>query len=86
MSYIVDFEPVGRRRPCPGGESLLDAARDPGVDLASICGGGSSCGSCRVQIVAGKVTPATLNEDGELSAEELAQGSRLACQAEPLSD
>jgi uncharacterized 2Fe-2S/4Fe-4S cluster protein (DUF4445 family) len=86
MSYIVDFEPVGRRGPCAGGASLLDAARDLGVDLASICGGGGSCGSCRVQIIAGKVTSVTLNEEEELSAEELAQGYRLACQAEPLSD
>jgi uncharacterized 2Fe-2S/4Fe-4S cluster protein (DUF4445 family) len=86
MSYIIDFEPVGRRGPCPGGGSLLDAARDLGVDLASICGGGGSCGSCRVQIIDGKVTPVTLNEEGELSAEDLTQGYRLACQAEPLSD
>lgn len=86
MSYIIDFEPVGRRGPCPEGSSLLDAARDLGVDLASICGGGGSCGSCRVQIVAGRVSPVTLSEEGELSADELAKGYRLACQAEPLSD
>jgi uncharacterized 2Fe-2S/4Fe-4S cluster protein (DUF4445 family) len=86
VPYTIDFEPVGRRGTCPGGGSLLDAARDLGVDLASICGGGGSCGSCRVQIIAGEVTPVTLNEESELSAEELAQGYRLACQAEPLSD
>jgi uncharacterized 2Fe-2S/4Fe-4S cluster protein (DUF4445 family) len=85
-SYHIDFEPVGRRGPCPEGGSLRDAARDLGVDLASICGGGGSCGSCRVQVVAGKVTPVTLAEEAELSAAELAQGYRLACLTEPLSD
>jgi uncharacterized 2Fe-2S/4Fe-4S cluster protein (DUF4445 family) len=86
MSYRIDFEPIGRRGPCPEGGSLLDAARDLGVDLASICGGGGSCGSCRVQVVEGKVTPLTLAEEGELSQSELAQGYRLACLTLPLSD
>ena len=82
----IDFEPVGRRGPCPDGGTLLDAARSLGVDLASICGGNGSCGSCRVQLVAGALTPVTLNEEAELSTAELAQGYRLACLAEPLSD
>lgn len=86
MSYTIDFQPVGRRGPCPEGGTLLDAARDLGVDLASICGGVGSCGSCRVQLVTGKLTPVTLNEEAELPAEELALDYRLACQAEPLSD
>lgn len=86
MPYIVDFQPVGRRGPCPPGGTLLDAARELGVDLASVCGGIGSCGSCRVQLVAGELTPVTLNEEAELTAAELAQGYRLACLAEPLSD
>ena len=56
------------------------------MDLASVCGGSGSCGSCRVQLVAGKLTPVTLNEERELAAAELALGYRLACLAEPLSD
>ena len=57
LPYSIDFEPVGRRGPCPEGGTLLDAARSLGVDLASVCGGNGSCGRCRVQIVAGKLTP-----------------------------
>ncbi len=86
MSYTVDFEPVGRRGTCPAGGTLLDAARALGVDLASVCGGNGSCGRCRVQLVAGTLTPVTLTEEGELTPEELEQGYRLACLAEPLSD
>jgi len=86
LSYIIDFQPVGRRGPCPEGGTLLDAARALGVDLASVCGGVGSCGRCRVQLVTGELTPVTVNEEAELTAEELARGYRLACLAEPLSD
>jgi uncharacterized 2Fe-2S/4Fe-4S cluster protein (DUF4445 family) len=86
MSYTIDFQPVGRRGPCPEGGTLLDAARALGVDLASVCGGYGTCGSCKVQIVSGEVTPMTSREEGVLSAAELAQGYRLACLVEPLSD
>ncbi len=86
MPYTIDFEPVGRRGPCAQGGTILDAARALGVDLASVCGGYGTCASCRVQIIAGSVTPVTQREQGELSAAELAQGYRLACLTEPLSD
>jgi uncharacterized 2Fe-2S/4Fe-4S cluster protein (DUF4445 family) len=86
VSYIIDFEPVGRRGPCPEGGTLLDAARVLGVDLAGICGGNGSCGRCKVQIVAGKASSVTARETDHLSPAELAQGYRLACLAEPLSD
>ena len=86
MSYTIDFEPVGRRGPCPEGSTLLDSARALGVDLASVCGGYGTCRSCKVQIVAGQVSPASVREQRQLSAVELAQGYRLACLAQPLSD
>ncbi|HSJ55088.1 MAG TPA: 2Fe-2S iron-sulfur cluster-binding protein, partial [Anaerolineae bacterium] len=79
MSYIVDFEPVGRRGSCPEGGTLLDAARALGIDLASLCGGHGSCVRCRVQIVAGEVTPVTAREADRLPASDLALGYRLAC-------
>ena len=55
MSVHIDFEPVGRRGQCPDGQSLLDCARQLGVDLVNLCGGMGSCGRCKVQIVAGRV-------------------------------
>ncbi len=86
LSFIVDFEPIGRRGPCPEDGTVLDAARALGVDLASLCGGAGTCGRCKVQIVAGNVTPPAARETGKLSAEELAQCYRLACLVKPLSD
>ncbi|NLF10760.1 MAG: 2Fe-2S iron-sulfur cluster binding domain-containing protein [Anaerolineaceae bacterium] len=86
MRHIIDFEPVGRRGPCPEGGTLLDAARALGVDLASVCGGHGTCARCRVQIVAGELTPAGAREREKLSAADLDQGYRLACLALPLSD
>jgi len=86
LSFVVDFQPVGRRGPCPDGGTLLEAARGLGVDLSSVCGGNGSCGRCKVQLIAGELTPITPQEKTKLTAAELAQGYRLACLAEPLSD
>lgn len=86
MSYIVDFEPVGRRGPTTEDKTLLDAARNLGVDLASVCGGVGTCGRCKVQIIAGEVTPPGDTERRALTERELREGYRLACKAYPLSD
>jgi uncharacterized 2Fe-2S/4Fe-4S cluster protein (DUF4445 family) len=84
--FTIDFEPIGRRGPCPAGQSLLESARQLNVDIVSICGGVGSCGQCKVQVIAGQVTPRTSDEEAELSARELEQGYRLACQVYPLGD
>lgn len=84
--FSIDFEPVGRRGEFSGDQSLLDCARQLSVDLVSICGGIGSCDRCKVQVVAGKVSRPTLEEEAELSASDLEQGYRLACQTYPLSD
>ena len=84
--YTIDFEPVGRRGEFSGDQSLLDCARQLSVDLVSICGGIGNCDRCKVQVIAGKVSKPTLEEEAELSASELEQGYRLACQTYPESD
>lgn len=84
--FTIDFEPIGRRGLCKASQSLLESARELNVDIVSICGGVGTCGQCKVQIVAGKVTKRTLEEEAELSAREIEQGYRLACQVFPLSD
>ncbi|HEX9116403.1 MAG TPA: ASKHA domain-containing protein [Anaerolineae bacterium] len=86
MAYLVDFEPVGRRGPCPDGGTLLDAARNLGVDLASVCGGAGTCGRCKVQLIGGTLTPAGEAERKSLGDRALSQGYRLACRAVPLED
>jgi len=84
--FTIDFEPVGRRGEFTGDQNLLECARQLSVDLVSICGGVGSCDHCRVQVIAGKVSQPTLEEEAELGADELAKGYRLACQTYPLSD
>jgi uncharacterized 2Fe-2S/4Fe-4S cluster protein (DUF4445 family) len=85
-SVRVDLEPVGRRAVVEPGTTLLSAAQSSGVGLVSICGGMGTCGSCRVRLVSGSLTPLTLVEQGELSAAEIEAGYRLACQSQVVSD
>jgi uncharacterized 2Fe-2S/4Fe-4S cluster protein (DUF4445 family) len=84
--FRVIMQPVGRRAEIAPGMTLLAAAQTAGVELASLCGGVGVCDSCRVRLVSGELTPPTLEEHSLFSPQELAQGYRLACQAEPLSD
>ena len=86
MTVYIDFEPVGRRGQCPAGSTLLDCARQLGVDLVNLCGGTGSCGRCRVQILAGQISKPSGTESGLLNPGELAAGYRLACQAVPLGN
>ena len=77
--YTIDLEPVGRRVEVEAGTNLLEAAQKAGVDLVASCGGIGICGTCRVRIAAGKVTPVTLTEEEALDATQRAAGFRLAC-------
>jgi uncharacterized 2Fe-2S/4Fe-4S cluster protein (DUF4445 family) len=85
-SYQIEFEPVGRRGACRADESLLDAARQLGVDLISLCGGVGVCQRCKVQVLAGQVSEPTSAEIDALSQKELEDGYRLACMTFPLED
>jgi len=85
-SYQVEFQPAGRRGSCQDGQSLWDCARQLGVDLVSLCGGKGTCRRCKVQAVAGTLSPLTSNEKQSLLPGELEIGYRLACQAHPLGD
>jgi uncharacterized 2Fe-2S/4Fe-4S cluster protein (DUF4445 family) len=86
MTVFVDFEPVGRRGECPAGQTLLDCARQLGVDLANLCGGSGSCGRCIVQIMTGAVSEPAAGEGEFLSPKQLAEGYRLACLTIALGD
>jgi len=86
LTYIIDFEPVGRRVDIAPGESLLEAAQSAGVELVSICGGKGSCDGCRVRVMSGKLSSPTLEEESVFTPIELEDGYRLACQAKPLTD
>ena len=53
---LVVFTPSGRRGRFADGTSLLDAARELGVDLDSVCGGRGICGRCQVVPMVGEFT------------------------------
>jgi uncharacterized 2Fe-2S/4Fe-4S cluster protein (DUF4445 family) len=79
-SFRIEFQPLGLRDRFPAGQSILEYARRSGIDLVSLCGGAGTCGKCKVQIVSGEVSEPTQKEREALTAEEIAQGYRLACQ------
>lgn len=75
----VTFQPIGKRVLVPSGSSLLDAARQAGIELSAVCGGEGSCGQCRVQVLSGSVSTPSASETFILTGQELANGERLAC-------
>jgi uncharacterized 2Fe-2S/4Fe-4S cluster protein (DUF4445 family) len=86
IRFEIDFEPIGRRVNCTAGEAILDAAQHAGVMLTAICGGEGVCRRCIIQVMSGQVSPPNLTEEAELGEEQLADGWRLACQTEIVSD
>jgi len=80
----IILQPIGRRIELPAGVTILDAARQAGVELVALCGGEGVCGACRVRLMQGPLSPHTLTETDNLSDEDLAHGYRLACQAQVL--
>jgi len=76
--YLVVFEPSGLRVSVNESYTVLAAARDVGLPIASECGGKGTCGKCRVLIEpAGKPNERDLEH---ISVAELDHGIRLACE------
>jgi uncharacterized 2Fe-2S/4Fe-4S cluster protein (DUF4445 family) len=87
IRHRVDLQPVGRRTEIRPGQTLLDAARQAGVEMNALCGGEGWCHGCVVRVMDGvALSPVTLAERGALTPEQLAAGFRLACQARPRAD
>lgn len=90
----VVFTPSGKRGRFEIGTSLLQAARELGVDLDSVCGGRGLCGRCQVQCSVGEhskhnIVSKVENLNDATKAEAryqringaFAQARRLGCQA-----
>ncbi|MGQ9823669.1 MAG: 2Fe-2S iron-sulfur cluster-binding protein, partial [Desulfotomaculales bacterium] len=98
MPVQVIFQPSGRRGPVPEGITLLEAARQLGVDIESVCGSARVCGKCKVKIEEGffekfgiesrmgHLSPLLEEEKDFLEEKELADNYRLACCAEVFGD
>jgi uncharacterized 2Fe-2S/4Fe-4S cluster protein (DUF4445 family) len=67
-------------------ESLLETAQRAGVALDAPCGGGGTCGKCKVRIVSGSVSTKDAAAGGSITAREFKEGWRLACISYPQSD
>jgi len=89
--------PSGRRGQVPVGSNLLEAARQLGVELESICAGRQTCGKCQVIVEVGAFAKhgITSAEDHLSPAEEAEhaccrqqgiEGRRLACAARITGD
>ena len=76
----VTFEPHGRAVHVLRGTKVLEAAARAAMALDTPCGGQGTCGKCRVRIVRGACPPVPA-EQKHFSADELADGWRLACQS-----
>lgn len=66
--------------------SVLVAAQRAGAALRHDCGGKALCGTCRVRVLSGKLSPITERERHRLDVVGAGPGVRLACQARPGSD
>jgi uncharacterized 2Fe-2S/4Fe-4S cluster protein (DUF4445 family) len=77
MTHPVTFLPSAKTVPVEENTTLLQAALQAGLLIASPCGGGGTCAKCRVRVRAGQ-TP-TGGSSHRLTAEELDRGWRLAC-------
>lgn len=82
----VRIEGTDLKASVPLGTTLLDAAIDAGSDLDHYCGGMCSCGSCRLEIVAGKVSAIEDMEESTLDIVRELETDRLACQTRALGD
>jgi len=75
-SCTVTFLPSGVRTAVRQGSTILEAARQAGVYVSSICGGDGLCGKCKVVVQSGEVQaqPTDL-----LSRDEIRRNVVLAC-------
>ncbi len=90
---LVIFTPSGKRGRVAAGTTVLDAARQLGVDLDSVCGGRGICSKCQVSPAFGDFpkhgitsAPGALSEWNAVEARYdekrgLKEGRRLGCQA-----
>jgi uncharacterized 2Fe-2S/4Fe-4S cluster protein (DUF4445 family) len=90
---LVVFTPSGKRGRFPLGTPVLQAARQLGVDVDSVCGGRGICGRCKILLSEGEfakhgirskadhLSPLCEPEERFARRSELSPGQRLSCHA-----
>ena len=94
----IVFTPSGKRGSFEIGTKVLDAARQLGVDIDSVCGGRAICGRCQINVLVGDFAKHNIHSDftsvTEVSEAEkkyaerrgLNEDRRLSCQSLLKSD
>jgi uncharacterized 2Fe-2S/4Fe-4S cluster protein (DUF4445 family) len=95
---LVLFMPSGKRGRFPVGTPVLDAARQLGVYVESVCGGRATCGRCQVSVQEGNfakhgitsanhhLSPVGPKEERYDRVRGLPDGRRLSCSTQILGD
>lgn len=95
---LVLFMPSGKRGRFPVGTPVLDAARQLGVYVESVCGGRATCGRCQIEVQEGNfakhkivsshdhITPKGAKEERYERVRGLPERRRLSCSAQILGD
>ncbi len=90
---LVLFMPSGKRGRFPVGTPVLDAARQLGVYVESVCGGRATCGRCQIEVQEGSfakhgivslgdhISPKGPKEERYERVRGLPEGRRLSCSA-----
>ncbi|OUR62540.1 NADH:ubiquinone reductase (Na(+)-transporting) subunit F [Colwellia sp. 39_35_sub15_T18] len=78
VTISINGDPTKAVTTAAGGK-LLGALADQGIFIPSACGGGGTCGQCRVEVHSGggDILP---TEEGHINKREAKSGCRLACQ------
>ena len=85
-TFKVELEPLGKRVELDPEKTIANATLMAGLDLVTSCNGLGICGTCKVRLLNGTLTPLTDSEKNKLSNVEIEEGVRLACQVSPTSD
>ncbi len=90
--HAIIFQPSGLRGKVADGSTILNAARQLGASLESVCGGKGRCGKCKIRIeegyfakygISSSVKSTTTRDEVNakfLNRQQLRQDYRLACQ------
>jgi uncharacterized 2Fe-2S/4Fe-4S cluster protein (DUF4445 family) len=82
----IFLDPMNREIEVERGTTLLDAIREAGIRIESVCGGKGECGKCKVILSKGEVSSLSTSHKKHLSPQQISEGYRLACQIRVLSD
>jgi Na+-transporting NADH:ubiquinone oxidoreductase subunit F len=84
ITISINGDPEKAINTAAGGK-LLGVLADNGIFVSSACGGGGSCGQCRVKVKSGggDILPTELNH---INKGEAREGCRLSCQVNVKSD